>query len=262
MHKARKRFGQHFLHDHHIVERILQAITLTSDDIVIEIGPGQGALTDGLVESNARIIAIELDRDLMAVLHTRFARADNLTLINADALKVDYCQLTETTTKRRVVGNLPYNISTPLLFHLLRFKDCIRDMCFMLQKEVVDRICAAPGGKDYGRLSVMMQYHFTVEKLFTVKPGAFQPPPKVDSAVLRMVPYQHPPVKLNNPERLEALVGKAFGNRRKTLRNNLKGWLDSDSISGLGIDPERRAETLTLAEFAALVNSLPTLPEQ
>src|SRR3989344_5300807 len=228
-HRPRKRFGQHFLHDRNVIGRIVAALSLRPEDHVVEIGPGRGALTRELATRLAHFDAVELDRDLLAHLQSSIP-PDRLTLHGADALKFDFCQLTQMGRKLRLVGNLPYNISTPLLFHLLDQAGCIEDMLFMLQREVVQRLAAAPGGKDYGRLSVMIQYRCRVEKLFDVAPGAFTPPPKVDSAIVRA----------------------AFGQRRKVLRNTLKGLVAPETMERLGINPGRRAETLTLLEFAAL----------
>jgi 16S rRNA (adenine1518-N6/adenine1519-N6)-dimethyltransferase len=258
-HRARKRFGQHFLHDRHIIDRIVKALGATADDHVIEIGPGTGALTRQLTASLAHLDAVELDRDLITHLESEFSPA-KLTLYQDDALRFDFCQLARHGGKLRLIGNLPYNISTPLLFHLLDQSDCIQDMLFMLQKEVVQRLCSAPGGKEYGRLSVMIQYRCAVEKLFDVPPSAFTPPPRVDSAVVRLVPHRQPPVAVNDPERFAQLVSAAFASRRKTLRNNLKGLLSAEQMTSLGIDPTRRAETLSLAEFAALSNAVSSAP--
>jgi len=253
-HLPRKRFGQHFLHDRHVIGQIVAAFSPKPDDQVVEIGPGTGVLTRPLLEKLDHLYAVELDRDLAARLNTEIAQ-ERFTLHSADALKFDFCRLAPSGRKLRLIGNLPYNISTPLLFHLLDQAGCIQDMLFMLQKEVVDRMCAGPGGKDYGRLSVMIQYRCAVEKLFDVAPGAFTPPPKVDSSVARLVPHATPPVAVNDPEKFARLVQAAFTSRRKVLRNTLKGWLRAEEMQALGIDPIRRAETLSLAEFAALSNA-------
>ena len=258
MHRPRKRFGQHFLHDRNVVGRIVAALALGADDRVVEIGPGTGVLTRELLARVAHLDAVELDRDLLARLEAEFPR-DGLTLHNADALKFDFCKIASGSGKLRLIGNLPYNISTPLLFHLLDQAGCIEDMLFMLQKEVVQRLAATPGGKDYGRLSVMIQYRCRVEKLFEVAPGAFTPPPKVDSAVVRLVPHATPPVAVRDEARFSQVVRAAFASRRKTLRNNMKGLLSGDNMTALGIDPIRRAETLSLAEFAALSNAVESL---
>ncbi|MBI3779182.1 MAG: 16S rRNA (adenine(1518)-N(6)/adenine(1519)-N(6))-dimethyltransferase RsmA [Gammaproteobacteria bacterium] len=250
----KKRFGQHFLRDRGVVARVVAALAPQPGDRVVEIGPGTGALTRELLTQMTHLDAVELDRDLIAHLESEFPR-ERFTLHQGDALKFDFCELAPGGGRLRLVGNLPYNISTPLLFHLLDQAHCVRDMLFMLQKEVVQRLAAAPGGKDYGRLSVMIQYRCAVEKLFDVAPGAFTPPPKVDSAVVRLTPHRAPPVAVNDPERFALLVRAAFASRRKTLRNNLKGLLPAGDMIALGIDPTRRAETLSLAEFAALSNA-------
>jgi len=257
-HRARKRFGQHFLHDRGVIGRIAAALAPRPGDRLVEIGPGTGALTRELLARVAHLDAVELDRDLVARLRTEFP-ADKLTLHSADALKFDFCRLAKTGQKLRLIGNLPYNISTPLLFHVLDQAGCIQDMLFMLQKEVVTRLGAAPGGKDYGRLSVMIQYRCAVEKLFDVASGAFTPPPQVDSAVVRLVPHAAPPVTVNDPDRFARLVQAAFASRRKVLRNTLKNFLRAEEMQALGIDPTRRAETLSLAEFAALSNAATTV---
>jgi 16S rRNA (adenine1518-N6/adenine1519-N6)-dimethyltransferase len=254
--QPKKRFGQHFLHDRGIVQRILDAFNPQPGETLVEIGPGPGALTRPLLERSTPLHVVELDRDLAARLRSDFP-PEQLVVHEADALRFDFCSLISTSGKLRLIGNLPYNISTPLLFHLLDQGACIQDMLFMLQKEVVDRLAAAPGGKDYGRLSVMIQWRLRVEKLFDVRPGAFTPPPKVDSSVVRLVPHAVPPIQVRDANVFAHVVRAAFAQRRKTLRNNLKGLMSSDQLAALGIDPQRRAETLTLAEFAALANALP-----
>ena len=270
--QPKKRFGQHFLHDRGIVQRILDAFDPQPDETLVEIGPGPGALTRPLLERCALLHVVELDRDLAARLRADFDRSlparstspvpglvppGQLVVHEADALKFDFCSLVPEGGRLRIVGNLPYNISTPLLFHLLEQRHCIGDMLFMLQKEVVDRMVAAPGGKDYGRLSVMLQWQLRVEKLFDVPPGAFTPPPKVDSSVVRLVPHALAPVQVRDAAAFAQVVRAAFAQRRKTLRNNLKGLMPAATLESLGIDPQRRAETLTLVEFAAVANALP-----
>ena len=254
-HKARKRFGQNFLHDPHVIQRIVASIRPREGQSMVEIGPGEGALTGELLSILGQLDVVELDRDLIPMLESRYSALGELRIHQADALKFDFCQLSPGAAQLRVVGNLPYNISTPLLFHLLEMSHCIQDMHFMLQKEVVERITAKPGSGQYGRLSVMMQYHCDTEMLFTVGPGAFRPAPKVDSAVVRLIPHRQPPVAVD-PEMLSQLVSRAFGQRRKTLRNNLKGVLDASAIEALGIDPGVRPERLSLEEFARLANAL------
>jgi 16S rRNA (adenine1518-N6/adenine1519-N6)-dimethyltransferase len=258
---ARKRFGQHFLHDRHVISRIVTELAPRPEEHIVEIGPGTGALTRELVTRVGHLDAVELDRDLITRLQAEIP-PKKLTLHSADALKFHFCQLVPEGRQLRLVGNLPYNISTPLLFHLLDQAKCIQDMLFMLQKEVVQRLKAAPGGKDYGRLSVMIQYRCAVEKLFDVAAGAFVPPPKVASSVVRLTPYAVPPVVVKDREWFAHVVRAAFASRRKTLRNNMKGMLSAEQMVTLGIDPTRRAETLSLAEFAALANAVtPTATE-
>ncbi|MEK6770797.1 MAG: 16S rRNA (adenine(1518)-N(6)/adenine(1519)-N(6))-dimethyltransferase RsmA [Pseudomonadota bacterium] len=249
--QPRKRFGQHFLRERGVIERILHALNLQADDIVVEIGPGRGALTRGLVGRVAELHVVELDRDLVEFLRREFSPSQ-LTVHSADALRFDFRPLSHDQRRLRIIGNLPYNISTPLLFHLLDQVEVVQDMLFMLQKEVVERMAAGPGGKDYGRLSVMIQWRAQVEKLFNVPPGAFTPPPRVDSSVVRLVPHATPPVTVTDPGRFALTVQAAFAHRRKTLRNTLKGLVDESGFARAGIDPVRRAETLTLAEFARL----------
>jgi len=253
-HTPRKRFGQHFLHDPGVIDRIIASIQPRSTDAIVEIGPGQGAITLPLLQAAGRLQVIEVDRNLIAPLHERCRAAGELTLHHADALRVDFCHLPRDASPLRVVGNLPYNISTPLLFHLLSQVCCIRDMHFMLQKEVVDRLAAAPGGGQYGRLSVMVQYRCRVTRLFNIGPGAFHPPPRVESAFVRLEPYRELPVEILDDEVLERVVRQAFAQRRKTLRNALRGMLEEAEIRALGIDPGARAEVLGLREFAALAN--------
>ncbi len=251
--RPRKRFGQHFLHERGVIERILRALNPQPGEVMVEIGPGRGALTRGLVGRVGELHVVEFDRDLVDWLRQAYT-PDQLTVHSADALSFDFRALRHDQRRLRVIGNLPYNISTPLLFHLLDQMDTVQDMLFMLQKEVVDRMAAAPGGKEYGRLSVMIQWRARVEKLFDVPPGAFTPPPKVDSSVVRLVPHAAPPIEVADPARFEAVVRAAFAHRRKTLRNNLKGLVDEAGFARAGIDPVRRAETLTLEEFAHLSN--------
>jgi len=255
-HRARKRFGQHFLHDRGVVNRILDAFDPQPGETVVEIGPGLGALTRPLLERVSHLHVVELDRDLAARLRLEFP-AERMTVHEADALRFDFCALAAPGARLRLVGNLPYNISTPILFHLLDQQACIADMLFMLQKEVVVRMAASPDTRDYGRLTVMIQSRLSVRKLFDVAPGAFRPPPKVDSSVVRLSPHPVPPVEIRDPAMFAQVVQAAFAHRRKTLHNNLKALLPDATVIALGIDPQRRAETLTLAEFAALSNALP-----
>ena len=254
-HHPRKRFGQNFLHDPAVIGRIVAAINPSGSEKLVEIGPGQGAITMPLLQQAGRLAVVELDRDLVGPLQTRCADLGELTVYNADALRFDFCAIAG-DSRLRVVGNLPYNISTPLLFHLLAQHRCIRDMHFMLQKEVVERMAAMPGTRQYGRLSVMLQYRCEVTHLFNIGPGAFNPPPKIESAFVRLVPLEHPVIQVNDEVAFEKLVRQAFSQRRKTLRNALRGMLEAEPISALGIDPSVRAETLGISEFAALANSV------
>ena len=255
-HRARKRFGQNFLHDAGVIHRILRAIHALPGEHVLEIGPGQGALTEGLLGSGARLDVIELDKDLLPLLQSRFGDNPRFSLNQGDALKFDFQRLGAAPHSLRVVGNLPYNISTPLIFHLLSNAGLIRDMHFMLQKEVVERLAAEPGGGDWGRLSIMVQYHCRVEHLFNVGPGAFNPPPKVDSAIVRLVPHTEPPYPARDPLALEKVVREAFNQRRKTLRNTLKGLLSAEQIEAAGVDGGKRPEQLDLASFVRLADQL------
>lgn len=257
-HIPRKRFGQNFLHDPGVIQHILQAIDAQPDEHVVEIGPGQGAITEGLLATAGKLDVIELDRDLIAMLEKKYGQHEKITIHNQDALKFDFTRLVQNTELLRVVGNLPYNISTPLLFHLLDQAQVIRDMFFMLQKEVVDRLAAQPSSHAYGRLSIMVQLYCEVEKQFDVGSGAFSPAPKVDSAIVRITPRNQSIVTVNDKRQLQTLVTHAFSKRRKTLRNALKGLLDDTQISSLGIDPQARPETLTPEQFAALSNLLGT----
>ena len=255
-HRPRKRFGQNFLHDPGVIHNIISAIHPQEQEKLVEIGPGKGALTRHLLKACSSLDVVELDRDLIPILQEECSPLGELRIHNVDALKFDFSSLTSGNEKLRVVGNLPYNISTPLIFHLLEQAAEIKDMHFMLQKEVVERLAASPGGKDYGRLSIMVQYYCEVEKLFTVPPGAFFPPPKVTSAVVRLTPYEKPKVTVKDIALLNRVVTQAFSQRRKTLRNTLKKLIDTETISGLDIDPSRRPETLSLEEYARLADAL------
>jgi 16S rRNA (adenine1518-N6/adenine1519-N6)-dimethyltransferase len=255
-HRARKRFGQHFLTDENVVAQIVAAINPQPDDHLVEIGPGLGVLTETLLPYVPEMDAVELDRDIIPKLAARCGPLGRLNIHTCDALKFDFASLMKDGHELRIVGNLPYNISTPLMFHLLESRAIIRDMHFMLQKEVVDRLAAIPGTKDYGRLSVMMQYHCRVESLFDVPPDAFSPPPKVNSAVVQLTPFSEPPITVADINMLSKLVTQAFSQRRKTLRNTLKPLMNVEQIEAQGIDPIRRAETLSLTEFAALTNAV------
>ena len=251
-HRARKRFGQHFLHDPRVIARIVAAIDPRPGERLVEIGPGLGALTLPLLDRIGRLEVVELDRDVIPRLAERAAGRGELVIHEADALDFDFGALRGAGPKLRVCGNLPYNISTPLLFHLLESHAAIADMHFMLQREVVARMAAVPSTKAYGRLTVMLAVHCRVERLFDVGPGAFRPPPRVDSAIVRLVPHASPPFPVADPLRFAAVVAAAFGQRRKTLRNALAGVVDPDGFAAAGVDPGRRAETLEPREFAQL----------
>lgn len=254
-HRARRRFGQNFLHDESVVARIIDAIDPRPGQTIVEIGPGRAALTGALIERAGHVQAIEIDRDLAARLRERFS-ADRLTLIEADALKIDWSQFA--ATPLRIVGNLPYNISTPLLFALLPIAERVIDQHFMLQKEVVDRMVAAPGGKTYGRLSVMLQFRYRLSKLFDVPRDAFRPAPLVTSSVVRMQPRAEGELHRVDADAFARVVAAAFGQRRKTLRNALSDVLDAGEIATAGVDPQARAETLSVASFVDLARRVDT----
>jgi 16S rRNA (adenine1518-N6/adenine1519-N6)-dimethyltransferase len=246
-HVARKRFGQHFLADAGVIDAIVREIGPRAGQAMVEIGPGLAALTQPLVERLGRLTVIELDRDLAA----RLRQHPQLDVVESDVLKVDFAALADRlgVPKLRVVGNLPYNISSPILFALLRYVQRVEDQHFMLQKEVVDRMVAAPATADYGRLSVMLQWRYAMENVLAVPPEAFDPPPRVDSAVVRMVPYAQPPEV--DEDLLSELVQVAFSQRRKILRNTLGKWLDDRGFAGT-FEVQRRAEEVPVAEYLAL----------
>ena len=249
-HIARKRFGQHFLVDQGVIEAIVREIAPRPGEALVEIGPGLGAMTQPLLERCGALTVIELDRDLAA----RWRQRSGVTVVESDVLKVNFKALADGAAQPlRVVGNLPYNISTPILFHLLAVAHRVRDQHFMLQKEVVARMAAGPGGKEYGRLSVMLQWRYAIEALFDVAPTAFDPPPRVDSAIVRMLPLAVPPVL--DESRLQALVALAFSQRRKLLRHTLGRWLDEQGLGG-SFDVQRRAEEVPVAEYVALAQAL------
>lgn len=251
-HVARKRFGQNFLVSPGIVAKIVEAVRPQAEDRVVEIGPGLGALTEPLLARLEHLQVVEIDRDLIARLRERFP-PERLMIHEGDALQFDFAAL---GPGLRVVGNLPYNISTPLLFHLAACADGVRDMHFMLQREVVERMVATPGGTEYGRLSVMLQYRFEMERLFLVPPGAFNPAPKVESAVVRMVPRPRAALAATDEALLEKIVKSAFAQRRKMLRNTLRAWLSEEDWGALGIEPTRRAEELAVGDYLRIANRL------
>jgi 16S rRNA (adenine1518-N6/adenine1519-N6)-dimethyltransferase len=256
--EAKTPLGQIFPHERGVIDRIVHAIDPRPGAAIVEIGPGQGALTFPLLDRHGALTAIEFDRDLHAPLLAAAREHGELRLIEGDVLGVDLTALAResngTDGRIRLVGNLPYNLSSPILFHALDHAAAIRDMHFMLQKEVVDRMAAPPGSKVYGRLSVMLQAFCAVTPLFTVPPGAFRPAPKVDSAVVRLVPRAADAIGIRDRARFAAIVRAAFGQRRKTLRNALAGTVDADAIAAAGLDPGARAEQLAVADFARLAD--------
>lgn len=254
MHTPRKRFGQNFLEDRGVVRQIIAAIDPRRDDRIVEIGPGPGALTAPLLDHVARLDVIEIDRDIIRGLRARFA-SQSLHVHQGDALEFDFSVF---GTDIRVVGNLPYNISTPILFHLTAQVALLRDCHFMLQREVVERMAAEPGSPEYGRLSVMLQYRWVIEPLFDVPATAFHPQPKVWSSVARMTPYATPPYRATDESLFADLVMRAFGQRRKTLRNVLRELLEAGELEQLGIEPGARGETLGVPEFVRIANYLAT----
>jgi len=251
-HVAKKRFGQNFLTDQGVIDSLVSAISPKTDDLMVEIGPGLGALTKPLLQKLDMLHVVEVDRDIIAWMQKEYAK-NSITIHNSDALKFNFTSLGEHI---RVVGNLPYNISTPILFHLLDNVKVIIDMHFMLQKEVVERMVAEPSTAAYGRLSVMLQYRLQMEYLFTVPPEVFEPAPKVESAFVRCVPHATLPYIANDETLFAKVVTAAFGQRRKTLRNTLKGLLDDDGFHALNIDSQLRAENLSVADFVAIANHL------
>ena len=257
--KVRKRFGQHFLRDNRVIENIISSINLKEKDHVIEIGPGLGALTQKLLQTNCQVDAIEIDRDLTEKLNEKFSSCRNFKLYLADALSFEYEENKIEEKKMRMVGNLPYNISTQLIFKLFNLIDSVEDMHFMLQREVAQRLSACPGDKAWGRLAILAQYHCEVTHLFNVPPNAFKPIPKVGSAVVRLKPLQQKPFQHVDSLALSNATRLAFSQRRKTLRNNLKSVMDVDRLKDIEINPEARAETLTLRQFVSLAKFIHTL---
>ena len=252
-HRPRRRFGQHFLQDPGVIDAIIREIAPTRDDLLVEIGPGHGAITKPLATLCGSLHAIELDRDLVAGLRRQFDNHSGVTIHAADALQFDYGALGESL---RIVGNLPYNISTPLLFYLLNYRQHIRDMHFMLQKEVVDRMAAAPGGKTYGRLGIMLGCRFAIDALFEVDRYAFDPPPEVTSAIVRLTPLPAGTYDIDDEKLLSKLVATAFSQRRKTIRNSLQGVVTENELAEIGIDSSLRAEVIPISLYVALANSI------
>jgi 16S rRNA (adenine1518-N6/adenine1519-N6)-dimethyltransferase len=252
--RARKYFGQHFLHDGNIIGKIIAAIDPESTDHILEIGPGHGALTRPLLEHAGRVDAVEIDRDLAAELGREISDA-RFSVHCGDALKFDFSQLANAGERLRVCGNLPYNISTPLLFHLLSFRDLFSDIHVMLQKEVVDRMAAPPGSRTYGRLSVALGARCHIERLFTIKPGSFTPPPKVDSAFVRLTPDAELLDRIRDEKAFNSLITRAFSMRRKTLANALRGYVTPEQLEKLQIDPGIRPEKVSVEQFIALADA-------
>jgi 16S rRNA (adenine1518-N6/adenine1519-N6)-dimethyltransferase len=252
-HRSRKRFGQHFLIDPGVVDAILRSIHATKDDVVVEIGPGRGAITTALAADAGRLHAIELDRDLVGRLKCQYRDNPAVSIHEADALSFDYSTLGD---RLRIVGNLPYNISTPLLFHLLKFRDCIIDMHFMLQKEVVDRMAAGPGSKAYGRLGIMLGCHLRIESLFNVDRSAFDPPPEITSAVVQLDPLPPGTFDIQDDVLLSKIVTSAFMKRRKTIRNSLKDIAEIADLEAVDIDSGLRPEQISILKYVELSNHL------
>lgn len=251
---AKKQLGQHFLADRYYIDKIVMAVNPKDGDRLVEIGPGQGAITLPLLRVHPKMTVIEFDRDLIAPLTAAAEPLGELTIVNRDVLRVDFTELAD-GQPIRLVGNLPYNISSPILFHALEHAAVVSDMHFMLQKEVVDRMAAGPGSKVFGRLSVMLQAYCEVTSLFVVPPGAFRPPPKVDSAVVRLVPRDPASINIKDHKRFAEVVKAAFGQRRKTLRNALNNVVSAEQFVAAGVRPDARAEQLDVAEFIALANA-------
>ncbi len=256
MQQARKRFGQHFLHDKNIIARMVSAIAPAESDKLLEIGPGQGALTFPLLAQCKQLTAVELDRDLIPILQRGAAKYGALNVINCDILEFDLKALAGTDDQQyRIAGNLPYNISTPLMFHLMTSISHIRDMHFMVQREVALRIVATVGDKNYGRLSIMMQYYCQCQYLIDVPPQSFTPPPKVDSSIIRLIPHPQPIIEVNDFELFSLIVKTAFGQRRKTIANSLKKMIEPSCFEAAQVDRSLRAECLTGADFARLTHA-------
>lgn len=255
-HQHKKQFGQNFLNNQRVIDQIVASIRPRPEDHMVEIGPGEAALTDPIIKIVKTLDIIEIDNDLIGPLKIKFSIYPAFKLHHTDALRFDYDTLLENPEEQlRVVGNLPYNISSPLMFKLIQHANNITDMHFMLQKEVVERICAQPGSKTFGRLSVMMQYYCQTEHLFDVGPENFTPPPKVDSAIVRLIPHKTKPLIAKDETLFADFVRQSFSLKRKTLRNNLKGWMTAEQIESCGISPSARSEQLPLADFVTLANA-------
>ena len=254
--QARKRFGQNFLHDQNIVDKIVEQIKPKNNQHLVEIGPGQGALTKPLASSGAKLDCIELDRDLAKYLDKEFSEVERVSVVQQDVLKFDLSTLTDTEKSLRIIGNLPYNISTPVIFHLLKSHQLICDMIFMLQLEVVQRLVATPGGKNYGRLGLMVQYSCEVQHLFNVPSSAFTPKPKVVSAIVRLKPHSDFPLEAKDPECLQTVIRTAFNQRRKTLKNSLRTIISEEVLKELPIDAGLRPEKLSLADYILISDAI------
>jgi len=255
-HQARKRFGQNFLHDANTIQKIIDSIAPKADDHLLEIGPGQGALTIPLAESGAQLDCVELDRDLAAFLEEKFTNQSSVNIFQQDVLKSELVQFTDKEKSLRIVGNLPYNISTPVIFHLLKNHSLIHDMVFMLQLEVIQRMVAKPGNKTYGRLGLMVQYYCEVEHLFNVPSSAFTPRPKVVSAIVRLKPHKDFPIIAKSPEKLQVVIRTAFNQRRKTLKNSLRAIISENQLEDLPIDTSLRPENLSLADYVLISDAI------
>ena len=254
--QARKRFGQNFLHDQIIIDKIVEQIEPKNNDHLVEIGPGQGALTKPLASSGAKLDCIELDRDLAKYLDEEFSQEESVSIFQQDVLKFDLSTLTSTEKSLWVIGNLPYNISTPVIFHLLKRHQLILDMVFMLQLEVVQRLVAKAGEKNYGRLGLMVQYFCEVEHLFNVPSSAFTPKPKVVSAIVRLKPHSNFPIEAKDPECLQTVIRSAFNQRRKTLKNSLRAIISEKILKELPIDASLRPENLSLADYVLISDAI------
>ena len=253
--RTKKRFGQHFLHDQQIIKQIVNAVQIIDNQTLVEIGPGQGAITMPLLQKFKQLTAIELDRDLIKPLTKQSAQYGDLNLISADILTIDFNEVFSGQSLS-IVGNLPYNISTPLLFHLLASSNMITSMTFMVQQEVANRITASVGHKNYGRLSIMMQYYCQSSYLFHVPPDSFNPPPKVDSAVIHLIPHKQLDPNLKDKALLDKIVKMAFSQRRKTIRNSLSDIVSTEQFERSNINPKLRAENLSLEQFITLTNTV------
>lgn len=256
VHKPRKRFGQNFLHDQSVINRIIEAINPCLNDRLVEIGPGQGALTEPLAATGALLDCIELDRDLAKYLRQHYAENSQVTVYEKDGLKFDFAELAPARGSLRIVGNLPYNTSTPMLFHLMKYQELIKDMTFMLQLEVVQRMTAKPGNKNYGRLGLMLQYFCEIEHLFNVPSAAFSPKPKVVSALARLTPHSQLPIVAKDVNCLQIVIRTAFNQRRKTLKNSLKSIVSEETLNKLPLDGSLRPENLNLRDYVIISDAI------